>query len=108
VGAQDELAVEVAGLAGQARAICAIAEDLGVAAAKWRRALDSPVAAFASQEPTDALTGVRDAWDMDFRVYREVLERWCQAAQAAAAGYRSADDHVAQRLHVLPRHNLPR
>ncbi|MFC4108426.1 hypothetical protein [Micromonospora zhanjiangensis] len=78
--------------------VCDLAEELRAAAAGWERDLADPAATVQLTEATRAIEAMRTAWAADFRVYQAVLERWCVAAQAAAAGFTSVDEYVASRL----------
>lgn len=102
--AQETMA-ETAAITRQARPVCDIAEDVRTASRAWRQALDDPEGVFELQEAAEALIGVRDAWEEDFAVYSEVLEQWCQAARAAAAGYATVDEYVAANT-LRARHDL--
>lgn len=87
------------------RSVCDIAEDLRVATRDWFRALDDLGAAFRLRDATEAVEAMRDAWHADFGVYRGVLDEWCQAAKAAAAGYQTVDEYLAAEINmVYPQH----
>lgn len=85
------------GIAAQAQSVCAVSEDIDDARRTWRNALDGASEAFKLEEATTAFEEVRDVWEKEFRVYAEVLRQWCQAAQAAAAGYQTVDEFEADR-----------
>ncbi len=104
--AQETMAQTTA-ITRQARPVCDIAEDIRVASRTWRQALDDPDSAFELEVAVGALTAVRDVWEEDFAVYREVLAQWCQAARAAAAGYATVDEYVAAQQRTIPRHHAP-
>lgn len=98
--------VDSGAIDGQARSVCEIAEDIDTARRDWRDALDGVAAAFRLEDATSVLTDVRDVWEDEFRVYHEVLEHWCDAARAAAAGYDTVDAYVAeQQRRVSPGNN---
>jgi hypothetical protein len=102
---QDQAYADPGGVTRAARSVCDIAEDLSAATTKWRWGkLDAPGDALKVKEAIDPVANVRDAWEKDFSVYREVLEQWCQAATAAAQGYKSVDEYLAATM----RHPSPR
>jgi hypothetical protein len=105
---QDKTYADPGGVTRAARGVCDIAEDLHVATGKWRWGkLDSAGDAIQVKEAVDAVVGVRDAWEKDFSVYHEVLEQWCQAATAAAKGYKTVDEYLAATMrHPSPRNAL--
>jgi len=83
--------------------VCDLAEDLRVATRDWFWALDDLAAAFRLQQATESVEAMRDAWHADFGVYRAVLDEWCVAAKAAAAGYQTVDEYLAAELNRVPR-----
>ncbi|NBE93385.1 hypothetical protein FE391_29770 [Nonomuraea sp. KC401] len=85
------------GIKKRAGAICDTAEDIRVARRDWKHEIDSPEAEFELHDPAAALAEVRDAWEKEFSVYHEVLERWCLATRASAAGFESIDDYLESR-----------
>ncbi|TDE57210.1 hypothetical protein E1295_08805 [Nonomuraea mesophila] len=85
------------GIKEGAGAICDTAEDLRVARRAWKQEIDTPEAEFELHDPAAALAEVREAWEKEFTVYREVLERWCLATRASAAGFESIEDFLESR-----------
>ncbi len=98
-----ETRVDAGGMATQAQSVCAVAEDVDVARRDWRDDLDGAGEAFKLGDATAAFEGVRDVWEDEFRVYHEVLEHWCNAVKAAAAGYQTVDDYLAAQQRHIPR-----
>jgi hypothetical protein len=98
----QQTVVHTAAITRQARPVCDIAADIRAASQAWRQALADPAEALGLPDAASALIGVRDAWEDDFSVYREVLAQWCQAVQAAAAGYTTVDEYVATQQHAIP------
>lgn len=90
------------GMATQARSVCDVAEELDIARRSWRNELTDASDAFDLRAATAAFEEVRDVWQDEFRVYHEVLEHWCNAARAAAAGYTTVDEYVADQQHRIP------
>ncbi len=90
------------GIGAQAQSVCAVAEDIDAARRDWRDDLDGAAAAFNLEGATKAFEDLRDVWEAEFRVYHEVLEHWCHAAKAAAAGYRSVDEYLAAQQRRIP------
>ncbi|HEX6684252.1 MAG TPA: hypothetical protein VF062_15720 [Candidatus Limnocylindrales bacterium] len=97
-----ETQADARGITAQAQSVCAVAEDLDAARRTWRDALDGAGEAFKLEDAADAFESVRDVWRDEFRVYHEVLEHWCTAARAAAAGYQTVDEYVAQQQQRIP------
>ena len=85
------------GINAQAQSVCAVSEDIEAARRAWRSALDGAAEAFKLEDATSAFENVREVWEDEFRVYAEVLQQWCKAAQAAAAGYQTVDAYEADR-----------
>jgi hypothetical protein len=97
-----ETQADTSGVTTQAQSVCEVAEDIDVARRDWRNALDGAAAAFKLREVTEAFEHVRDVWEDEFRVYHEVLEQWCTAVKAAAAGYQSVDEYEAAQYRRIP------
>ncbi|MET9336683.1 hypothetical protein [Nonomuraea sp. NPDC003804] len=81
----------------KAGTVCDTADDIRIARRDWKQALESPEDEFKLTDPTAAVVAVRDAWEKEFEVYREVLEQWCLATRASAEGFKSVDDYVAAK-----------
>lgn len=82
--------VDPAGLTRNAASVCQIAEDLRLASSAWAGAVDAPAFDVAVSAST-----VREVWQAELKVYQEVLEQWCLATRAVAAGYKTVDAYVA-------------
>jgi hypothetical protein len=85
------------GIRQRAGVVCDTAEDLRIARRDWKRKVDSPETEFELDDPAAAVTDVREAWEKEFTVYREVLEKWCLATRASAAGFESVEDYLESR-----------
>ncbi|MEO3792915.1 hypothetical protein ABGB14_22100 [Nonomuraea sp. B10E15] len=85
------------GIKKRAGVVCDTAEDLRVARREWKEKVDSPEPEFELGDPAAAVTGVREVWEKEFTVYREVLEKWCLATRASAAGFESVEDYLRSR-----------
>ncbi|MFI7706701.1 hypothetical protein [Nonomuraea sp. NPDC049480] len=75
--------------------ICDAADDIRIARRDWKNALQSPEDQLKLTDPVAAVVAVREVWEKEFDVYREVLEQWCLATRASAAGFKSVDDYIA-------------
>jgi hypothetical protein len=103
----DQTHADPGGVTRAARSVCDIAEDLNSATTRWRWGkLDSPSEALKIKEAVDPVASARDAWHKDFSVYHEVLEQWCQAATAAAQGYKSVDEYLAATMRTPSPRNV--
>ena len=85
-------------IATRGRAVCDIGEDVRSAVAAWYAALDGCDEAIALYGGAAAAETMRQAWRREFAVYIDVLEQWCTAAKAAAAGFASVDDYAATKV----------
>jgi hypothetical protein len=99
----QETQADAGGMRAQARSVCAVAQDIDVARRDWRDDLDDAQSAFKLEDVTAAFVHLRDVWEDEFRVYHEVLEQWCNAATAAAAGYSNVDEYTAAQQRRIPR-----
>lgn len=90
--------VQPAGIFAISDSVCEIAENLAIATREWSRELSDCGSAFGLRDAAGAVAAMRDAWHADFGVYRAVIEEWCLATKAAAAGFRTVNEYIAAEV----------